>query len=99
MSENPITNLSNYRLVVLKYLPRLEKLDDIAVTYHELEQAREVDVQQMIEDGELGLTDNSNVTPVKSAKKSFVQTTFVPNESQQYVPPSGNKVSSIHYLI
>ena len=47
----------------------------------------------MIDNGDLGLTDQSNVTPVKSAKKSFVQTTFVPNESQQYVPPSGNKVS------
>ena len=81
MSENPITTLPNYRLMVLKYLPRLEKLDDVAVSYQELEQAREVDIQQMVNDGQLDLTDKSNVTPVKSAKKSFVQTTFVPNES------------------
>lgn len=44
MSENPITSLPNYRLMVLKYLPRLEKLDDIQVNYQELEQAREVDI-------------------------------------------------------
>ena len=44
MSENPITNLPNYRLMVLKYLPRLEKLDDVAVSYQELELAREIDI-------------------------------------------------------
>lgn len=58
MSENPITSLPNYRLMVLKYLPRLEKLDDIQVNYQELEQAREVDIQQMINDGDLNLTQD-----------------------------------------
>jgi cilla- and flagella-associated protein len=72
MSENPITTLPNYRLMVLKYLPRLEKLDDVEVSYQELELAREIDIQQMINDGQLDLTDKSNVTPIKSAKKSFV---------------------------
>ena len=34
LSENPISQeLPGYRLVVLKYLPKLEKLDDIAVSY------------------------------------------------------------------
>ena len=72
MSENPITTLPNYRLMVLKYLPRLEKLDDVEVSYQELELAREIDIQQMINDGQLDLTDKSNVTRIKSAKKSFV---------------------------
>jgi Leucine-rich repeat (LRR) protein len=34
LSENPIaTELPHYRLMVLKYLPKLEKLDDVVVSY------------------------------------------------------------------
>ena len=43
--ENPISRLlPNYRLMVLKYLPQLEKLDDIPVTHEELEEARDVEM-------------------------------------------------------
>jgi hypothetical protein len=45
LSENPIaTELPHYRLMVLKYLPKLEKLDDIVVSYQEHEEARELDI-------------------------------------------------------
>jgi len=41
LSENPISEgLPHYRLMVLKYLPKLEKLDDIVVTYQEHEEAK-----------------------------------------------------------
>lgn len=38
LAENPIsTELPHYRLMVLKHTPQLEKLDDISVTYQELQ--------------------------------------------------------------
>ena len=39
LAENPICELKNYRLYVIKLLPRLEKLDDIDVTNEEVEKA------------------------------------------------------------
>jgi hypothetical protein len=44
-------------LLVLKHLPRLEKLDDVPVTYQEVEQARDIDLQKLLDDGEMGLTE------------------------------------------
>ena len=42
LGENPIsTELRDYRIMVLKTMPWLEKLDDIQVTYQELELARD----------------------------------------------------------
>ena len=66
LGENPLsTDLRDYRMYVLKNLPWLDKLDDIQVTYQELELARDYVFGQ---------------EPVKN--KAYVQTTFIPNESQ-----------------
>jgi hypothetical protein len=37
LSENPISaaNPANYRLIAIKYLPNLEKLDDVPVNFIE----------------------------------------------------------------
>ena len=73
MSENPIsTSLPGYRLLVIKYLPNLEKLDDVAVTYQE-------------KDIVMNMDDNEIMQKHETAKKEYVQTTFIPNESQNYL--------------
>ena len=49
LAENPISvEIPRYRLVVLKHLPNLDKLDDVAVTYQELEAARDLDLNQVM---------------------------------------------------
>ena len=51
LSENPIAEqLPHYRLMVIKSIPSLEKLDDVMVSYEELEQARNLDIQQVFAD-------------------------------------------------
>ena len=40
LAENPICNIPNYRIQVLKVLPWLDKLDDIAVTVQEVNAAQ-----------------------------------------------------------
>jgi len=51
LSENPIaTKLPQYRLMVIKNIPSLEKLDDVMISYEEHEQARNLDMQQVFSD-------------------------------------------------
>ena len=51
LSENPIAEqLPQYRLMVIKSIPTLEKLDDVMVSYEEHEQARSLDIQQAFAD-------------------------------------------------
>lgn len=84
LGENPISSehggLPYYRSVVLKHMPWLEKLDDIAVAYDEVQMAQEIDLDQINE------MINQPGGPPDAQKKAYVQTTFVPNESQQFVP-------------
>jgi len=49
LSENPISaaNPSTYRLVTLKYLPNLEKLDDVLVNFVERQQAEKLDLNNI----------------------------------------------------
>lgn len=53
LGENPISadngGIPFYRQVVLKHIPWLEKLDDVPVTYDEVQMAQEVDMDQIIE--------------------------------------------------
>lgn len=50
LSENPIsTALPGYRLLVIKMLPNLEKLDDVAISYYEKDVAMNMNEQQIIE--------------------------------------------------
>ena len=48
LGENPISaeqgGIPFYRQVVLKHLPQLEKLDDVAVSYDEVQAAQELDM-------------------------------------------------------
>lgn len=79
LGENPISaehgGLPYYRSVVLKHMPWLEKLDDVAVSYDEVQMAQEIDLDQ--------ITDLMNQPGGNEAqKKTYVQTTFIPNESQ-----------------
>ena len=51
LGENPISSdqggIPHYRSVVLNLLPWLEKLDDIPVTQAEIQQAQQVDVNEI----------------------------------------------------
>ena len=84
LGENPISaengGLPFYRSVVLKHMPWLEKLDDVAVTYDEVQLAQEIDLEQ------IGEMMNQPAGPAEAQKKPYVHTTFIPNESQQFVP-------------
>ena len=52
LSENPISaaNPNTYRLVALKYLPNLEKLDDVLVNFVERQQAEKLDLNNLAKD-------------------------------------------------
>ena len=77
MSDNPIAKeLSFYRMAVLKFLPHLEKLDDLPVSQLEVSNAIMID-HELLEQKEGQGQKN---------EKTYVQTTFIPNESQQYIP-------------
>ena len=55
LAENPMCDeLPYYRLMVLKHLPQLEKLDDIAVSFEELESARDMDIKNALSEGASG---------------------------------------------
>ena len=79
LAENPISSahggLPHYRVCVLHFVPWLEKLDDVPVTPDEVTRATSLNLEQVIQ-----LVDTSE------RQKSHVQTTFMPSESQQYVP-------------
>ena len=76
LGENPISaengGIPFYRSVVLKHMPWLEKLDDVPVTYDEVQMAQEIDMDQ--------ISEMMNQPP-DIQKKTYVQTTFIPNES------------------
>ena len=77
LAENPICSAGvDYRAVVLKYLPNLEKLDDVAVTYQEVEAARNLDLACALFTEDLGGSP-SKTPPGK--RKEHVSTTFIPN--------------------
>ena len=72
MAENPISaEIPRYRLVVLKHLPHLDKLDDVAVTYQELEAARDLDINRVLNEKAAGV--------MVPKEKTYVQTCFIPN--------------------
>ena len=61
LAENPISadhgGLPHYRTCVLHFLPHLEKLDDVAVNFEEVQRARAIDLEtlvRMVQEGEHG---------------------------------------------
>jgi len=49
LAENPISSsLPGYRLLVIKALPSLEKLDDVEVSYQERDAAENLDESDII---------------------------------------------------
>lgn len=51
MAENPISEVHGglpcYRQLVLKYMPWLQKLDDVPVNYNDVTQAQQLDLSQV----------------------------------------------------
>ena len=92
LAENPISaehgGLPHYRTCVLHFLPHLEKLDDIAVVYEEAQRARAIDLEtlvRMVAEGDHA-SDEVGGSNQQAKKRPYTATTFIPSESQQYVP-------------
>jgi hypothetical protein len=61
--------LPGYRLLTIKYLPNLEKLDDLQISFHEKEQAMNTDEEEIMQ-------------KMASNRKEYIHTSFMPTESQ-----------------
>jgi len=70
LAENPLSStLPGYRLLVVKNLPNLEKLDDIQISYAEKEQAMSCNEEEIL-------------ARMASNRMEYVSTSFMPTESQ-----------------
>lgn len=66
--ENPCADIPNYRLIVIKMLPQLTKLDNTAVTSEEREAASQINVESALESVEPP-EPSSDIPPQEPAKK------------------------------
>jgi Leucine-rich repeat (LRR) protein len=66
--ENPCADIPNYRLIVIKMLPQLNKLDNTAVTNEEREAARIINIENELNSAEPP-EPSSNTPPQEPAKK------------------------------
>ena len=91
--DNPLSNHPHYRLYIIKMLPKLEKLDNAAVSQEERMAANRLDISA-IENEESEIADPDDIEESKRANDSYLKNHNIVKRDQIRKPHSG--VSKYH---
>jgi len=86
--DNPLSNHPHYRLYIIKMLPKLEKLDNAAVSQEERMAANRLDISA-IENEESEIADPDDIEESKRANDSYLKNHNIVKRDQIRKPHSG----------
>lgn len=86
--DNPLSNHPHYRLYIIKMLPKLQKLDNAAVSSEERMAAKKLDVSS-IENEESEILSHDDDTEEKKEGDSYLKNNNVVKRDQIRKPHSG----------